>query len=192
MLMNQSAVCFSSGSCVREKLRTEYSRTRHFWLECPYSSQHFAPIVSRHSPRSNLARPLVHVQVRGTIHGSARIGQVHGTLCVMGKAREKFSRDGNYLMRLSARLRHFSCYNDVLAITVHAPEGVAGKSSGGSLLPSHHHSGVQPPCQGHPDAFLATEIPGKILRKDLAQFLVIGFWLQRRLLFPFSRLEVRS
>src|SRR5260370_32982455 len=109
----------------------------------------------------------------------------------MRKTREKCSSHSHYLMGLSARARHLPCNNNVLTITVHPPEGVTGEGSRWRLVPGHNHPSVQAACQRYPNAFPTIEVPGEILRKNLAEFLVAGFWFQGCLLFPFPRLEIR-
>src|SRR5271157_390827 len=95
----------------------------------------------------------------------------------------------DHLIRLPADLGNSPRDDHVLAIAVATTEGVAWQRLWRRLPPSHDHPGVESPGQRHPYALLAVEIPGQISREDFAEFPVIGFRLERRLLFPFSWLK---
>src|ERR1035438_8162042 len=94
------------------------------------------------------------------------------------------------LMRLPADLGNLPRDDHVLAIAVATTEGVARHRLWWRLPPSHNHPGVQAPCQRHPSALFAVEIPGQVAREDFAEFAIIGFRLERRLLLPLLRLKI--
>ena len=88
-----------------------WGRLRRF--EGPTPTKHLAAIVSRHSHRSDLAGPLVEVQVGGIGQVNASVGEVDRALGVVGKAREELLPDRDDLVGLFACTGHLPCHNDV-------------------------------------------------------------------------------
>ena len=89
-------------------------------------------------------------------------------------------------MRLLACSGHLPRHDDVLAVAKHSPEGIAGQRSGLGFLPGHDHSGVQVRPSGTSRSVLwPLEIPREVSRENLPEFPVIGFRIERFLVFPF-------
>src|SRR5882757_9505410 len=95
-------------------------------------------------------------------------------------------------MRLATSVGNAARQEHILASVEHPSKRIARKRARGGLSPRHNHSRVESSREGHRDYFTAVKIPRKILREDPSNFLIVGFWLERCLLLPFLRLEVRT
>ena len=111
------------GGCA-EELWIEQSRERFLWLECADPAEDLPAIVPRHSDRSNFARPLVQIEVRGTAHIDASVGQVDCALGIVGKSRKEFLSHPDHLVGLFAHTGYLACHDDVLTVAEHSPKGV--------------------------------------------------------------------
>src|ERR1700722_5506806 len=103
---------------LRIEVRMEEPCGRRAGLECPHAAQHFTPVVSGHPGGSDLASPFVYKQI-GRVRGvNASITQVNSALSVMGKCREKFLRNRDDLMGLTARFCYPAGDDDILAVAI--------------------------------------------------------------------------
>src|SRR5437773_762882 len=149
---------------VGEKLRPEQLWSGLHRLEGPHTAEYFAAIVSCHPDWSNLGGMTVRVEIRRTAHVGASVGEIHGTLGVIRKARKELLSYGDHFVGLSARAGHLAPDNHVPAVSKRPAEGVAGKRSGRRLVPCHNHPGIETPRQGHPDSLPAVEVTREVLR----------------------------
>src|SRR3989442_13628392 len=94
------SICSASRMDVGEKLRAEQSWPGLHRLKRAHAANHLAAVVPCHPHRSDVASPLVNVQVGGTGHVGAAVGEGHCALRITGKGLEKLLSYSDRLVRL--------------------------------------------------------------------------------------------
>ena len=191
MPLNEARICRVRDVDIGQNVSTEETRRGLVGLERSHPTEHLAPIVPGHPDGSDLRGRLVEVEIGGVHHTRAAVGQVHGAACVVRKARQELGAQRDDLVRLTTGTREAARDDDVLGVAKHAAEGIARQRPGGGLRPRHDHPGIQAPGQGHPDTVVASEVPGQVAGKYLADLFVEALGFGRFLFFPRRRLKVR-
>ena len=175
-----------------EKLLGEETGDRLGGLEGPDPSQHLAAIVPRHSYGGDLTGRLVDVEVRGTAHVRASVGQVHGPLRIAWKTCQELLAYADDVVGLAAHAGHFSGHEDVLRVAEHPGEGVTGQGLGGRVQLRHDHPRIQTAGERDPDLFAPFEVPRQIAREDVADLPIVDVRLEPGLALPLVGVEVRA
>src|SRR5260370_32003141 len=149
MSLKLSRIGASGGLDLGEELRTKQARNRWCRFERPPAAEYFAAVVPGDPHGGDSPGLLVHIEIRGVTYVDAPVGEVDRTLRVTGKPREKVASNWDHLVALVTQPCHAARQNNVLRISEHAAEGIAGKHFGLSLMPCPDHPAVQPPGQRH-------------------------------------------
>src|SRR6516225_1904860 len=120
MSANLGSIGVSGRLDLGEKLWGEQPCHRWNRFECPHASKYLTAVVPGDPDGSDFPGPLVHVEIRGVTDVDASFAEVHRTLRVAGKMREKVASDWDHRVGLVAYTRHPARQEHVLRISEHA------------------------------------------------------------------------
>src|SRR6267378_5733070 len=182
-----SLLCLAN---IIENLRTEYTMWSRYRLHHHGLPNYFAPIRSHHFCRCYLSSLFADIEVRSAVYVDASFRQIYAALRIMWETGQKLIADSDHLMGLLAELCDSPRYLDILTFPKCPSKRVRRHRTRSRPMPCHDHSGVQTTGQRHPNPLRASKIERKVLRKNIPKSLIIGFRIQRRLLFPFARVKI--